>query len=154
MFNESLKIDGFDGKFSHIAIVVHDIEKTISLYCQLLGIERPVLKMTGEPDQAKVEFMGRATPARSYQAFFDVNGIRVELMQPDENESTWRDALDAYSESFHHAAYTVDNMEKTVELFAAVGIPVVQTGFYNGGQYVYLDSRKSMGMMIELLCSN
>lgn len=153
MFTESIKLAGFDGKFSHIAVVVSNIENSIANYCQLLNVERPALKITGEPEKAKVVFMDQPTPARAQQAFFDFNGMRIELMQPDENPSTWRDFLNKYGESFHHAAYTVENMEKSIAFFADMNSPVVQTGFYNGGQYAYIDSRQSLGIMIELLCS-
>jgi len=153
MVAESLKPDGFDGKFSHIAIVVHNIEEAIASYCNLLKVDRPLLKMTGEPAQAKIMFMGVSTPARSYQAFFDVNGMRVELMQPDENRSTWRESLDKNGEGLHHTAYVVENMADSVAFFAKLNMPVVQTGYYNGGHYAYIDSVKQLGMMIELLCS-
>ena len=141
----------FLGSFTHIALVVRDIDQAIDTYCRLLGAERPPFKQTGAPDQAKVLFEGKPTPARARQSFFTVGGLRVELMQPDEHPSTWREALDTQGEGMHHVAFDVKSIDETADRLAAMGMPVVQTGFYNGGRYAYVDSRAALGMMLELL---
>ncbi len=130
---------------------MRDIKQSIETYCLLLGVERPTLKQTGEPDKAKVEFGGEPTPARAQQAFFNVGGLRVELMQPDEHPSTWRETLDSRGEGLHHVAFDVPGLDEAVESLKALGMPVVQTGFYNGGRYAYVDSCAALGMMLELL---
>ena len=148
-----LEKTGFQGSFSHVAVVVQDIEKTMKAYEQLLHAERPVLKQTGAPEDAKVVFMGKSTPTRAYQAFYDLNGLRVELLQPDEYPSTWKDILEEQGEGLHHIAYDVEDMDAMAKLLDAQGMPVIQTGNYRGGKYAYVDSRKQIGMMLELLQS-
>ncbi|MFA9380368.1 MAG: VOC family protein [Acetanaerobacterium sp.] len=139
------------GSFSHIALVVRDMEQSVQTYCQLLGVERPPLKQTGEPDKAKVKFEGKSTPARVQQSFFTMGGLRIELMQPDEHPSTWRETLDNKGEGLHHIAFDVPSIDESAGGLEAMGMPVVQTGFYNGGKYAYVDSRAALGMMLELL---
>lgn len=137
--------------FVHIAIVVHDIEQAIAAYCKLLGAERPTLKQTGAPEDAKVQFLGKSTPARAKQCFFTVGNLRIELMEPDENPSTWLDVLNESGDGLHHVGFNVKSMKDTMEELSAMGMPTIQTGLYNGGQYAYVDCRKQLGMMVELL---
>ncbi len=144
---------GFSGTFSHLALVVKDIKRTMGSYEQLLQVEEPRCKLTGEPESAHVVFMGKETPARAYQAFFDLRGLRVELLQPDEHPSTWREVLESQGEGLHHVAYDVEDMDEVIAFLEKLGLPVVQTGCYNGGKYAYIDSRKKIGMMLELLQS-
>lgn len=148
-----LEYMGFSGTFSHLALVVHDIRKAMSVYQELLHVEEPRCKQTGEPKSAHVVFEGKETPARAFQAFFDLRGLRVELLQPDQHPSTWREVLDSQGEGLHHVAYDVEDMEAAVAFLDNLGLPVVQTGSYNGGKYAYVDSRKQIGMMLELLQS-
>ena len=111
-------LGAFSGTFSHVCVVVEDIEKAISDYRKLLNAERPVLKQTGAPETARVVYMGSPTPARAHQAFFQVGGLRIELLQPDEHPSTWRDCLNRNGNSYHHAAYVVPDMDEALRQLA------------------------------------
>jgi len=137
--------------FAHIALVVRDIRRAAADYAALLGVPEPLVKQTNPPDTAKVMFMGAPSPARALQTFVNMGGLRIELMQPDEHPSTWKQVLDENGEGLHHAGYFTDDFEKTLSHLEAAGMPVVQTGFYNGGRYAYIDSRKRLGMMLEVL---
>ena len=144
---------GFEGRFVHACVVVSDINAAMAAYQSLLGAERPRLKQTGAPEDARVVYRGEPTPARAWQAFFDLNGVRMELLQPDENPSTWRDFLDRNGSCFHHIAYDVDDMDAAISLFRDLGAEVLQIGHYNGGMYVYIDTEKLLGVVLELLVS-
>lgn len=143
----------FKGTFSHACVVVDDIEKAVDSYQKLLGCERPRIKMTGAPEDARVQYRGEPTNARAIQAFVQMDSLRIELLQPDGNPSTWRDFLDRNGNSFHHIAYDVPDMDAALELFASYGAPLLQMGYYNGGVYAYIDSERTFGVMLELLMS-
>lgn len=84
MTNQEIKSigDAFCGTFSHACVVVKDIHKTIGAYQALLGSgEPPRLKQTGAPEEAHVVYKGQPTPARAYQTFFTVGGLRIEVLQ-------------------------------------------------------------------------
>lgn len=138
-------------EFVHLALLVSDIERAMDTYCALLGVERPLLKQSGDPQMAKVIYNGEPTPARIWQTFFTLGGARLELMQPDEHPSTWREYLDRYGDCVHHAGYAVASLEDCVRILAGHGMPLVQTGNFNGGKYAYVDGRAKLGMMLELL---
>lgn len=142
----------FSGTFSHACVVVKDIEKTIAAYQTLLHTgERPRLKQTGAPEDARVTYKGQPTPTRAYQTFFTVGGLRIEILQPDENLSTWKDFVDRNGDCFHHVAYDVQDMDAALKDLEKMGAPLIQTGYYNGGRYAYVDSEDVFGVMLELL---
>lgn len=143
-----------DAKFSHMAVVVKDIEETLKEYCRLFQMEMPVIKWTGKPEDAEVQYRGEHTPAMAKQAFLQFGTLRVEFMEPDENDSTWREYLEKHGEGFHHLAFDVQNMEEILEELHKEGIDAVQRGKYNTGQYAYIESEGKLRAMLELLESN
>lgn len=138
-------------KFSHIAVVVKDVEKTLSEYCELFHLEKPNVKWTGKPEDAKVRYRGKSTPAMAKQAFLTIGSLRVEFMEPDEHDSTWREYLDKKGEGFHHIGLEISSMKETLEEMEKREIGLVQTGQYNSGQYAYVESEKKLDLMLELL---
>lgn len=142
---------GEEAKFSHIAIVVKDIEKTLSKYCGIFHLEKPVVKWTGSPKEAQVWYRGSGTPAMAKQAFLQLGTLRVELMEPDDNDSTWREYLDQKGEGFHHIGLEINSMEETLKELEKNQIALVQTGQYRTGQYAYVESEEKLDLMLELL---
>ena len=135
-----------------VGILVHDIEKTGAAYAALLGIEKPGYVMTGDLKDAKTEFRGEPSEARAKLMFFPVGGnMTIELIEPDKNQSTWREDLDKKGEGIHHLAFNIKGMKETVARLEANGIPLIQKGEYPGGRYAYLDSNSHLKTLIELL---
>ena len=77
----------------------------------------------------------------------------MELIEPNEEMSTWREYLNEKGEGIHHIAINVDNTEEAVKACEALGMKVVQRGFYDdeSGQYTYLDGGNIFKCVIELL---
>lgn len=135
----------------HVAIVVSDIEDVLGNYCRLFQMEMPVIKLTGAPEDAKVEYRGMPTFTRAKQSFLQFGNLRVEFLEPDEKESTWREYLDRHGNIVHHIAFDVEDMEEAVSVLAEEEMPLVQKGAYNGGKYAYIGSENKLGVMLELL---
>ena len=109
----------------HIAIVVNDIQNVLENYCRLFRLEKPNVKRTGAPEDAKVEYRGLPTLTRAKQSFLQFGNLRI--------------ALD------------VDNMEEALGIMEEEGMALIQKGSYNGGRYAYIESEEKLGVMLELL---
>jgi len=132
-----------------IGILCHDIEKVTRDYAEFFGVEMPPITQTGED---RAVYHGKPTPARTLQSFFDIGpGIQIELLQPDEEESTWRHDLDTYGEGFHHIAFWVDDTEKCIDLCRERGWEMTQQGTWDTGMYSYIDARSTLKVCLELL---
>lgn len=137
---------------TQIGIIVHDIEKTASVYADFLGVEKPNIIITDTVDKALTNYRGESTTARAKLAFFHVGQtLDIELIEPDNGPSVWREFLDNNGEGVQHIAFVIDGMKEKVMLLEKNGMPLVQKGEYTGGRYSYIDSIKDLKVMIELL---
>ncbi|AEH51573.1 methylmalonyl-CoA epimerase [Pseudothermotoga thermarum DSM 5069] len=135
-----------------IGIVVKDIEKTAKDYAEFFGVEVPQIIETDEWEKAHTEYNGHPTKARAKLVFFkNFKNIEIELIQPNENPSTWREFLDKHGEGIHHVAILVKNMDEKLESLKKIGIGVLQKGDYEGGRYAYVNSVEKLKFILELL---
>lgn len=136
---------------TQIGIIVKDIEKTSQAYADFLGVEQPPANWTDTVDKAETEYNGEPSPARAKLAFFDMGSLQLELIEPDEHPSTWREHLDGHGEGVHHIAFVVEDMKGTVKKMKANGMPLIQKGEYTGGRYAYMDTKDDLKVLLELL---
>ena len=135
-----------------VGILVNDIEKTGDAYAKFLGIKRPDWFWTGAREEAQTEFRGAPSDARAKLMFFTVGGqLTIELIEPDNNPSTWREDLNKNGEGVHHIALNIAGMKETVARLEANGCPLIQKGEYPGGRYAYIDTNAELKTLIELL---
>lgn len=137
-----------------IGIIVKDIEKTSLIYSNLFGIEKPKWFWTEPFDKAETEFKGNPTQARAKLSFIKLKNLEIELIEPDDNPSTWREYLDANGEGVHHIAFVIKGMKQKIVALNEIGMLLIQKGEYTGGRYAYIDSLKDLKVMIELLEHN
>lgn len=138
-------------KAIQIGLIVHNIDEVVEAWSRLLGVPRPDIIVTDPVDVAHTEYQGRPTPARARLAFFEMGQVTLELIEPIDGPSTWKDQLDTHGQSLHHIAFGIKGMSERLLELAALGLPLIQRGDYTGGRYAYLDGQKQYGAIIELL---
>jgi len=140
---------------TQIGIIVKDIETTKQKFAQFLGVPAPANVDGGDYAITQTSVCGEPAPdANCLMAFFDAGpNVQIELIQPNEYKSTWRDFLDEHGEGVHHIAFVVKNTDEKIAACEKLGIPCVQRGKYGSGtgEYAYLDARKDLKCFIELL---
>lgn len=136
---------------TQVGILVHDIEAASQAYADFFGIEKPGIIETAPRESALTENRGEATEARAKLAFINMGSVQLELIQPDEYPSTWREYLDEHGEGPHHIAFVVEGMKEKVALLEGKGMPLLQKGEYTGGRYAYIDTIPNLKVLIELL---
>ena len=143
-------------KFSQVGYIVADIDEARVRFAKLFGLEKaPEANWAGEYEITQTIFRGEPAPyANSRLAFFDLTpGVQLELIQPNEYPSTWREFLNEKGEGIHHIAFQVENMEQVIKDCEAEGMTIVQYGKYGdgSGHYAYMDGNKDFKCVIELL---
>lgn len=136
---------------TQIGIVVNDIDTVSQSYADFLGVERPKWSWTDTVDVAQTEFNGQPSEARAKLAFFDCGQLQIELIEPDEHPSTWREFLDEHGEGVHHIAFGIQGMKDKIAVLEGRHMPLIQKGEYTGGRYAYIDSSNELKVLIELL---
>jgi len=137
---------------TQIGVVVKDIKDTARKYADFLGVEMPTIITTGTFDETNTQYKNEPTYARAKLAFFKVgDNLDIELIEPDDKPSTWREFLDTYGEGIHHIAFVIKDMQNKIIKLKEIGMPVIQKGEYVGGRYSYIDCTKDLKVIVELL---
>lgn len=136
---------------TQVGVIVADIETKAKAWADVLGLPVPEIIITDTVDVAQTEYEGKSTPARAKLAFFHLGQVDLELIEPIDGPSTWKDQLDRHGESLHHIAFVINGMQEKVAYLDAKGLPLVQRGEYTGGRYAYVDGTARLGAVLELL---
>jgi len=137
---------------TQVGVIVDDIEKAAQAWSNFLGMDEvPHISVAEGHESRPTVFRGNPSNATARLAFFQLDNITIELIEPLEGSSTWREFLEEHGPGIHHIAFNVDNMEHSVQLFGEVGIKEVQHGGWGTGEYAYMDASGSLELIIELL---
>lgn len=142
-----------------VGFVVRDVEATKRKFAEFFGVPVPdtLLANRGEAHYHVVQtrYLGKPSPkSEAKLAFFEVGGaMAIELIEPNEEPSIWRDWLDEHGEGIHHVAFVVDDMEKRIQSCEAFGMTTLQTGNFAAGDgcYAYMDATRDLKTVFELL---
>lgn len=137
---------------TQIGFVVRDIEKTSRAFADFLGVDVPGWSLTDGYEKTRCTYNGAPCPARAKLAFFRVgDALEIELIEPDEHPSVWRDALNEKGEGVHHIAFKIKGMKEKLLRLEQNGMRLLQKGEYTGGRYAYVDCLDQLKTIVELL---
>ena len=102
--------------FIQIAIVVEDIEAAIDGWCELFDAPRPEVRVTEAVTNPNEVYRGEVAAYGLKLAVIDCQerGFVVELHQPDQNPSTFREFLDEHGNGVHHIGFQVGNARDAI----------------------------------------
>jgi len=137
---------------TQIGFVVNDIEATSQAFADFLGVDKPSWILTDTIDKTQGEYNGQPCPAQAKLAFFKVGEtLSIELIEPDQQPSVWRDVLNEKGEGVHHIAFGIKGMKEKIIKLDANGMKLTQKGEYTGGRYAYIDTVSQLKTIVELL---
>ncbi|OGS04934.1 MAG: methylmalonyl-CoA epimerase [Elusimicrobia bacterium RIFCSPLOWO2_12_FULL_59_9] len=127
-------------RLDHVGIAVEKIEKALPFYQTVLGLSAgPVEEVAGE----KVRV-----------AFMDLEGARLELLEPAGAGGPISKFLDRRGPGLHHLAFAVQDVSGAAEKSRTAGFPCVAPGLRTGSRgrrVCFLDPRATHGVLIELV---
>jgi methylmalonyl-CoA/ethylmalonyl-CoA epimerase len=126
-------------KLEHIGIAVKDISKANLLFEQLLGT--PHYKIE------EVESEGVKT------AFFNVSGIKIELLEATRPDSPIARFIDKRGEGIHHLAFEVADLDSTLKEYHEKGFELINASPKDGAdnkRIAFLHPKSTQGVLIEL----
>lgn len=137
-------------RLAQIAFVVADIEAAKRRWALLLGVDPPPTIETGPGLQLNQTYRGVPSDARVKLAFFELENIQIELIEPIGEDSAWYEGLQA-GEGVHHIAFWTENMTDSARHLRALGGELIHRGDMGDGQFAYFDTKAPFGTMVELL---
>lgn len=126
-------------RIDHVAILVDDLEKTLTFWREGLGMQ-----MTHLED----------VPAEnSLVAFLPVGGSELELVKPTTDDSGLSRYLEKRGPGMHHICLEVDDIEGMLDRLREQGIQLINetpvTGA-GGKRYAFVHPKSANGVMVEL----
>jgi methylmalonyl-CoA/ethylmalonyl-CoA epimerase len=138
-------------RVAQVAIVVRDINKARMEWAEVLGVKPPEVSIAEGHFSRPTKYMNQPSDAKAKLAFFEMENLQIELIEPMGGKSTWQEFLDNHGEGLHHIAFTVKGIDGVEKRFEMKGMPTVQTGGWDGGAYSYVDASARLGCVLELL---
>ena len=139
------------GVYTHVGVVVRDLEAYCANLKQMFGYEPTGYGETPQDDTRK--YHGEYEDSRCRMAFYQFDQTMFELLCPVKGRSVWQDFLDEHGEGLHHLNYDVTRFDEAVGHLESLGLKVVQSGtsFRRPGcRWCYVDAREKIGMYLEI----
>jgi methylmalonyl-CoA/ethylmalonyl-CoA epimerase len=136
---------------TQLCIVVHDVKKVNANWSKILGVPEAKIE-TIFPDGIYHYTYDKAATYKDCQvAKYQLENIVLELLQPGQTPSPWRDFLERSGQGvFHGCIFVGDRKIFQQKLFdIGVGLPY-HIGYYLGGSYSYVDSREQLGLELSV----
>ena len=143
-------------KVVQVALVVRDIEASSKRWAELLGMPVPEIRTTRPGHEVKEIYRGKPSEGQAKLTFFDLGQVVIELLQPVNEGTSWKEFLDKKGEGVQHLGFQVVDLEKTSASLTKEGYPVLHQGRYDSddGTYICHETLDNLGVVIELLHSD
>jgi hypothetical protein len=138
--------------FIQIALVVKDIELAAKTWADFFGV--PVPKIAIHEGKGTEDLSYRGKPAVYKIKFAAINtgrGFLIELHEPLEGESTFKEFFDKHGNGVHHIGFEVgEKRDAIVNELGESGFPARQIGFYPGSSWTIVDCEKALGVNLNI----
>ncbi len=124
---------------NHIAVVVDDMEKSLSFWRDALGIE--LSKLSDVPAE------------KSQVAFLPLAGSEIELVKPTSDDSGIAKYLAKRGPGMHHICVEVDDIEAMLAQLKSGGIRLINEEprvASDGKKYAFVHPESTNGVLVEL----
>jgi len=134
-------------KFHHLSVVVRNMDAAVKFY-EFIGIgpfkNYPPLK----------EYVQLKVPDET--GFFNlkfkiaqVGDIQIQLCQPGEGKSPYKDFLEKKGEGVYHLGFVVDDVDDSEAELKKMGLKVLSSGRREDGSgFSYLDTAEKAGVVL------
>ena len=147
------------GRYMHVGVVVRNSEDALAKMQNIFDLDSyntvdfPPKEMKREDVQ--LYYHGKKNWFTARFCFVKMGNSELELIEPCEGESVWKDFLREKGEGVHHLKYEVDSLNETISYFREKGIECCQygsaVGVNLGKTWAYFDTTEELGYTIEVL---
>lgn len=125
-------------KINHLAIVVENIEESLTFWRDALGLPMGEVKEVAQ-EQVKI-------------AFLEVGESHVELVQPTTDDSGIAKYLAKKGAGMHHICFEVEDISATLQHMAEKGIELINESprERDGRKYAFIHPKSTGGVLVEL----
>lgn len=125
-------------KINHVAIVVNDIDSSLSFWEKTLGLQLDRIEEV--PSQ------------QSRVAFIPLGDSEIELVQPTASDSGMANFLQKRGEGMHHLCLEVTDIDATLAELKAAGVRLIDETARElpGRKMAFIHPKSANGVLVEL----
>ena len=139
------------GAIRQIGIVVKDLQKAVDNYWEKLGIG-PWMTIRIEPPLLReVTLRGKPVEASMMAAIAQSGSIQIELIQPLEGPSIWKEFLEERGGGLHHVQSLDQDPNAALAAFKEMGVDVLMSGWIGDKIFYYMDTEQLLGTIYEFI---
>lgn len=140
-------------RFIQIQIVIDDMDMALDSWCALFNLPRPEVRITPARPDENLEYRGETACYGQKFAVLECpeRGFVVELIEPDENPSTFREFLDKHGCGVHHIGFEVgEARDAIVDELKGLGYGMRTFGVYPGSSWTIMDTEDDLGVNLNI----
>jgi len=135
-------------KIDQLSFVYKDIKKQAEIMEKIYGI--PKFAQMEDITHQDATYHGKEVAIIVDYAFSRLLNVQIELQQWKSGDSLFKEFIDQGKEGLHSIGLYVDDLDRYIDEFNSKGIKVIQTGQIGKQKFVYLDTEKTFGVLIEI----
>ena len=139
--------------FIQIALVGEDIEKAAKTWADLFGVPVPPIRDDKPSRNPNLTYRGQEAYYGLKFAVIDCRerGFVIELHEPDEHPSTFREFLDKHGNGVHHIGFEVgERRDAIVGELEQQGYALRTVGYYPGSSWTIVDTEGDLGVNLNI----
>ena len=139
------------GEIIQIGIIVRDLQRAVNNYWATFGIGPwQTIKME-PPILTDVSIRGKPVEASMLAAIAQNGNIQLELIQPLEGPSIWKEFLEERGEGLHHVQPLAQDTKAVLAAFKEMGVEVLMSGKIADNIFYYMDTEPLLGIILEFI---
>ncbi|MGD2175135.1 MAG: VOC family protein [Candidatus Brocadiaceae bacterium] len=140
---------------AQICIIVPDLDEAVENFWNTFGVGPWHIYTYGKPLVKRMTRHGEPTEYRMKVALSYIGQMRVELIEPLEGDTVYKEFVEEHGYGVHHLGVLTENMEESLHRAREAGFEMTMDGAGFGpdgdGHYAYLDTEPVIGTTIELI---
>ena len=135
-------------KIEQLSYVYKDIKKQAKIMEELYNI--PPFAQMENISILDATYQGKEVEPVLDYAISRLFNVQIELQQWKSGDCIFKEFIDQEKEGLHSIGVYVEDLDVYIEEFKKKGIKVLQTGQTGKQKFVYLDTEKTFGILLEI----
>lgn len=145
--NNNISFDGF----IQICLAVKDIQKAAETWATFFNIPVPEIKTDLPAHNPDLTYRGKPAFYGMKMAVIQAGSFVIELIEPDEKDSTFREFLDKHGNGVHHLGFQVgEKRDAIIGELETMGYDMRTIGYYPGSSWTIVDSEDDLGVNLNI----